>query len=100
MVVWTFPLSFPPGVPARTQGWRWGAVCPQAAGRRRAGLRTWSWDDPQGVWTGASHGLGPPQSPSLPIITVMFYRQSADGVSGKHFRLRFIKGSNKKSITL
>lgn len=39
-------------------------------------------------------------APPLDIITVMFYRQSSDGVSRKHFSLSPIKGSNEKSISL
>ena len=40
-----------------------------------------------------------PPTPS-PVITAMFYRQSLDGVSGNHFGISSIKGSNEKSISL
>lgn len=56
--------------------------------------------NPRGVWADVLPGLDAlPPTPS-PIITAMFYRQSLDGVSGNHFGLSSIKGSNEKSISL
>lgn len=96
MAAWTLPLNyrqlparFPPGLsdggarPAR----------PQATVGRQASLCARSWDDPQ-VCGQVPRMASVPTSPP-PIITVMFYRQRSDEVNRKHFRLSFIKGSNK-----
>lgn len=57
--------------------------------------------DPRGARTDATaQAVSPARPPPSPVVTVMFYGQSLDGVSGKHFSLSFIKGSNRKSISL
>lgn len=54
----------------------------------------------RGAWTGVSLSLDALWPTPSPITTAMFYRQSLDKVSGNHFGLSCIKGSNEKSISL